>query len=149
MKNRMLSILSLIGGLSLVLIKTFSPTITERKIDPLSNNSSESISLSHPVSQIKISNEKLTYVGEEIVSQSLTDEIAKIEAQLNDMNAIDRLNDNIATQQERDRVGEQLRSLDRLRAMVLERELAAIETKVLELESSHSSRLKAYGIEQP
>ena len=81
--------------------------------------------------------------------EDIKNDIAQIEAAINETNAIERLNANTVEPKERAMLGEQLQHLDRLRAQELDRQLLDLEKEVALLEAALPARLQAYGVTQP
>ena len=80
------------------------------------------------------------------ITRRITNEIAKLEASLEESRGIERLNADTVLPEERTQLGEKLRNLDQLRIRELNFDLAAIEQQVALLEQEQPSRLQTYGV---
>lgn len=78
----------------------------------------------------------------------IAEQIKKIEVKLQVSSAIDRLNKDTVTAQERAELFKQFKKLDELRAQLFDLKLAALEKDVAQVELELPSRLQAYGVQR-
>lgn len=74
--------------------------------------------------------------------------IEKIETDLKDSDVLERLNNGRVGNEERNKIGDRLKVLDRLREQELAQHIFAIEQEVAALELNHGKRLRDYGVVQ-
>jgi DNA repair exonuclease SbcCD ATPase subunit len=90
--------------------------------------------------------EQLKTAHTEQLPTDIKTEIARLETELEDQDAIGRLNAGIVDREEREKLGKQLQRLDNLRKIELEQQLKDLEMQVAELEAHHSDRLRDFGV---
>lgn len=81
--------------------------------------------------------------------EDLRASIEKIEADLKDTDAIQRLNDNIVEAEERRKIAQKFEELNHLREQEIVNQQADIEREIVALELNHQKRLHEFGVVQP
>lgn len=138
------------GLLSLSLFK-HRPSPTQTQTDSLTQVQSLAIISGRDKEEIpqQASNNYSAHIEiKDLHPQEVQMEIAEIETDLTTNNTIERLNEGIVDDHEREVIGRKLEHLNRLRIQDLEQEIQEIQKNLGELESRHLSRLRAFGVEK-
>lgn len=82
-------------------------------------------------------------------TEALRASIEKIETELKDTDAIQRLNDNVVGGEERHAIARTFEDLNHLREQEILKQRDDIEREIAALELNHEKRLRDYGVVQP